>query len=138
MPNITEFKMPDESLKVEDIPPYKRLTREEAMVAADFLQKNSPLTYEKLTSYFKKIYPDATDVCVSPRRVVLADMPTRPFGTPVVEFFGSKEENGQKTEIQDSVSLNVFNNSENPLTSEEIERIEAAAEMVSIDYRGGA
>lgn len=138
MPNITEFKMPDESLKVEDIPPYKRLTREEAMVAADFLQKNSPLTYEKLISYFKEIYPDATDVCVSPRRVVLADMPTRPFGTPVVEFFGSKEENGQKTEIQDSVSLNVFNNSENPLTSEEIERIEAAAEMVSIDYRGGA
>jgi len=138
MPVTTEFKASDNSLEMEDFPPYKALTREEARVAADFLQKNSPSAYEKLISYFKEIYPDATDVCVSPRRVVLADMSTRPFGTPVVEFFGSKENDGQKTEIQDSVSLNVFTNRGNPLTSEEMEKIAEAAEMVSIDYKGGA
>ena len=138
MPDITEVKTPDESLELKEIPPYKKLTREEAVVANDFLKENSPSVHEKFTSYFQKIYPTATDVCVSPRAVVWADMPGWPYGTPTVAFFGSIEKDNEKTEIQDDVSLNVFNNSEDPITSEEREKIDEAIEMVSKDYRGGA
>lgn len=128
--------------ETETIPQYKEMTPEEAIPGNNLLREESPEAYKKLMDYFmnKQENPEnLSNTLISPRRVVWTDTSMRPFGTPTIEFFATKDVNGTSEQIHDGVTLQPFESGDNALTPEEKKAIYDAAEKnVNIDYKGGA